>query len=141
CFARGTLLGESDDPILIVGGTASIVGEESLHIGQLAQQASESFRNLASLVAAAAGVEVAPDAGAAELEPLLSRFRELRIYYPRAEDEPTIAALARASFPACCRIEFAQASLCRSELLIEIEGLATLPARVLNSRSPLALEP
>jgi chorismate lyase/3-hydroxybenzoate synthase len=141
CFARGTLLGDSNDSILIVGGTASIVGEESLHVGHLAQQASETFRNLAGVVASAAGVNVTGDASAAELEPLLSTFRDLRIYHPRAEDEPAIVALARASFPASCRIELAQASLCRSELLIEIEGLATLPPRLSSSRSPVALEP
>ena len=142
CFARGTLVfGDRDETNLIVGGTASIVGEESLHVGQLERQAWETFRNLASVVASAAGVNVAGDASAAELEPLLSTFRELRVYHPRADDEPTIAALARASFPASCRIEFAQASLCRSELLIEIEGLAALHPRVSNSRSGLALEP
>lgn len=142
CFVRGTLLvGDSDSTLLIVGGTASIVGEESRHIGQLEPQARETFRSLASLVASAAGVDVAGHASAAELEPLLSTFCELRIYHPRADDEPAIATLARASFPPSCRIEFAQASLCRSELLIEAEGLAALPPRGSISRSGLALEP
>ena len=37
--------------------------------------------------------------------------------------------------------EFAQGSLCRLELLVEIEGLAALQPHVSNSRSGLALEP
>jgi len=141
CFARGTLLvSDIDETLLIVGGTASIVGEESRHVGELEPQARETFRNLASVVASAAGVDVAEDASATELEPLFSTFRHLRIYHPRAEDKPVIAALARASFPASCRIELAQAFLCRSELLIEIEGLAALHPRGSSSRSGLALE-
>ena len=142
CFARATLLvGDSEETLLIVGGTASIVGEESQHIGRLDQQARETFRNLASVVASAGGGKVTEDATASELEPLLAAFRALRIYHPRAEDGPAIAALVRASFPASCRVELAQASLCRPELLIEIEGLAAIRPRLSNSTSGLALEP
>ncbi len=56
CFARATLLrGQLDRPWLLVGGTASITGEESRHLGDLEAQAGETFRNLASVVAAATG--------------------------------------------------------------------------------------
>ena len=139
CFARATLIGGAgDEPLLIVGGTASIVGEDSRHVGQLERQAHETFHNLASVVASASGGTVGEDA-AAELTPLLSTFRELRIYHPRAEDRAAIAALARTSFPSSCRIEVAQASLCRPELLIEIEGLAALRPHLTNAPSSLAL--
>jgi hypothetical protein len=86
------------------------------------------------------GVGLVADDTAADLGPLLSKFRELRIYHPRANDAPAIAALVQTYFPSSCRIELAQASLCRPELLIEIEGLATLRPRVSRSPSRLTLE-
>jgi chorismate lyase/3-hydroxybenzoate synthase len=131
CFARATLLGaHTAEPLLIVGGTASILGEQSQHIGQLEQQALETFRNLASVVASADGLTRAADSEDADLEPLLSTFRDVRIYHRRAGDRPVIAALVRDRFHSSCRVELAEASLCRSELLIEIEGLATPRGRL-----------
>jgi chorismate lyase/3-hydroxybenzoate synthase len=141
CFARATLLGGERESLLIVGGTASIVGEESRHIGQFEEQVRETLRNLASVVASASGRRVSEDPPATELEPLLSTFRELRIYHPRAEDESAIASMVRASFPPSCRVELTQASLCRPELLIEIEGLAALPPQRSNPISNPARQP
>lgn len=125
CFARATLLrGRGGESLLIVGGTASITGEESRHAGHLREQAQETFQNLASVVASAIGGHVPENAPASALEPLLATFQALRIYHPRLEDNPDIKALVKASFPQSCRVEFFQAPLCRPELLIEIEGLA-----------------
>jgi hypothetical protein len=125
CFARATLIRrQGDEPLLIVGGTASITGEKSRHIGDVQAQARETFRNLGSVVASAIGSRAPEDATPAEIEPLLATFRDLRVYHPRAEDGPTIASMVRTTFPSSCRVELRQASLCRSELLIEIEGLA-----------------
>lgn len=126
CFARATMLkSQSDEPLLIVGGTASITGEESRHIGDLQEQTRETFQNLSSVVASAVGRKRPEGATASELAPLLADFRELRVYHTRQEDGRTIAAAVRSSFPSSCRVELQQASLCRQELLIEIEGLAT----------------
>lgn len=125
CFARATLLGgQTDSPMLIVGGTASITGEDSRHIGHLEEQARETFRNLASLVASAAGRTLPEEAPAAQLEPFLAAFQELRVYHPRPADQSAINTFIRSYFSSRCRVELLQASLCRSELLIEIEGLA-----------------
>jgi chorismatase FkbO-like protein len=130
CFARATLLrGQPDGPLLLVGGTASIVGEESRHIGHLEEQASETFRNLASVVASAAGIPLSEDAPADELVPLLAAFRELRVYHTRPEDREAILGIVEGCFPSLGGLELLQASLCRSELFIEIEGLARPPRR------------
>src|SRR5262249_25234544 len=52
CFARATKL--TDPPgLLLVGGTASVRGEDSVHTDDLASQVSETFLNLASLTRAA----------------------------------------------------------------------------------------
>jgi chorismate lyase / 3-hydroxybenzoate synthase len=125
CFARATLVPDPESrPLLLVGGTASITGEDSRHQGHLEEQADETFRNLASVVASAAGRTLSEDAPPGELQALLAAFQDLRVYFPRAEDRRTIGGLVRARFPSLRRLEFHQAALCRSDLLIEIEGLA-----------------
>lgn len=115
CFARATRI--ESTPIgraLLVGGTASVVGEDSLHRGALELQLQETLENLAAVERAAFGpTERGP----------LSGFRELRVYHPRADDEHAILALLGESFPNLWRIECVLADLCRAELLVEIEGL------------------
>jgi chorismate lyase / 3-hydroxybenzoate synthase len=133
CFARATLLrAGSDQPLLLVGGTASITGEESRHVGNLEAQARETFRNLASVVAAAGCGAVPETTGGESLAPLLAAFRELRIYYTRPADRSAIVQLVGDSFSALQGVELFPACLCRAELVVEIEGLA-LPSGRLES--------
>ena len=63
CFARATLLPSpfEGSRMLLVGGTASIVGEQSMHLGDLSGQIDETFRNLAAVVASACGVPAATE--------------------------------------------------------------------------------
>jgi chorismate lyase / 3-hydroxybenzoate synthase len=121
CFARAMTIAAADRQSyrLLVGGTASVRGEVSVHETDLAAQIDETLDNLASLVRAAA----ARYAGA-ETTGELNDFRELRVYYPRRADGPTIFRLVRPRFPAGTRIECIPAKLCRKELLVEIEGVA-----------------
>src|SRR6185503_5831087 len=46
CFARGTVTRLNDRRMLLIGGTASIVGEESRHPGDLTAQVGELLINL-----------------------------------------------------------------------------------------------
>jgi hypothetical protein len=127
CFARATVVpgGAGDPRRILVGGTASIRGEESTHLGDLVQQTQETFDNLAYLIRAAA-----PNAesfnGISEAEKIswLGKFRNLRIYYVRETDRPTIETMARSVFSRDCMVDYLRADLCRAELLVEIEGLA-----------------
>jgi chorismate lyase / 3-hydroxybenzoate synthase len=137
CFARATLLrGHADQPVLLVGGTASITGEESRHIGDLEAQARETFHNLASVVAVAAGRTTPDDMARPEIASLLASFRELRVYYANPTDQHTLAGMVEATFPSHCRVEWQWASLCRPELLIEIEGLAFPAAAPMGAERP-----
>jgi hypothetical protein len=125
CFARATLLrAELHEPMLLVGGTASITGEESRHIADLDAQARETFRNLASVVASASGQMLPEDASTTEVGALLQSFRELRVYFTDPAHKDALVSMVRAVFPPHCRIEWLQATLCRAELLVEIEGVA-----------------
>lgn len=124
CFARATLLQGDGEPLLLVGGTASITGEDSRHADALDAQVRETFYNLASVVASATGRCLPENASACETEALLHTFRELRVYYTNLANRETLGELIRAAFPSRCRVEWIQALLCRRELLVEIEGVA-----------------
>jgi chorismate lyase / 3-hydroxybenzoate synthase len=125
CFARATLVRNQREPsLLLVGGTASIRGEDSVHPQSLRQQTLETLENLACLVATACNAEYQSNQQAA----WLAFYRHLRIYYPRAVDRRPIAELLNESFTYRPQMEFVRANLCRSELLVEIEGVANVDA-------------
>ncbi len=119
CFSRATIAAVNGRRLLLVGGTASIVGEDSMHHGDVGAQVAETLRNLEAVVDAAAG-------GRREGIAALDRLRDLRVYVVREAD----AAQIRATLVERClhaeRIELVIAPLCRPELLVEIEGVAEL---------------
>lgn len=119
CFARATMVPRPGNAsLLLVGGTASIRGEDSQHIGDLQQQCDETLRNLSAVVTAGATVKFSDRTSP------LSCFRELRVYHPRSADAKWLGEHLPANFPHLRRMELCRADLCRSELLVEIEGVA-----------------
>ena len=119
CFARATLLPETG--LLLIGGTASIRGEESVHLGDLAGQIEETFTNLDALVGRA-GEMASHVAG-------LASIHDLRVYHPCREDAATIRHALAKAMPNALSVQLIHADVCRPELLVEIEGLAQLRAR------------
>ncbi len=85
-------------------------------MGDLAGQLEETFANFESLVAAA---DSASD---------LRAFSHVRAYYPQPRDRGQIESAIRAAFGPAVHLEMLRAELCRADLLVEIEGLATLAA-------------
>ncbi|MES1254944.1 MAG: hypothetical protein ABUS56_05010 [Acidobacteriota bacterium] len=129
CFARATLVAMPGDgePRLLVGGTASVRGEDSMHDARLAAQVDETLANLASIVSAAAaaiGSERGAPAPETSVADSLRCFTDLRVYLPRLEDRPEALALLAPRFPGVSQIEVVPADLCRRELVVEIEGVA-----------------
>lgn len=131
-FARATLanvphVDNRDMTWLMVGGTASVVGEESRHVGQLSRQIDETLDNLSSLVQQA-HLKAPESAQATNGSPraALSSLSSIRVYYVRANDLSPIQKSVLASFPHIKECEFLQTSLCRPELLVEIEGAGVL---------------
>jgi chorismate lyase / 3-hydroxybenzoate synthase len=118
-FSRATIATMGLRTALLIGGTASIVGEQSLHQGDTEAQFDETLRNLAAVVAAA---------GRESADPIhaLTRIVDLRAYV--IEDD--VARFVRGQLAARCpnarRIEIVRARLCRPELLVEIEGVADI---------------
>ena len=102
-FTRAT----RTDGLLFASGTASVIGEESMHHGQLEAQFDESVRNLSALA----------DAGGGD-----GAWRALQIYVRDAADLDRVEVLAKDRFGD--RVErILHAPICRHELLLEIEGI------------------
>jgi chorismate lyase/3-hydroxybenzoate synthase len=127
CFARATLTerepGEppySGKHCLLIGGTASIIGEDSQHMRDPHRQSIETFDNLSTLVTHAAARVDAPIALADPLDALT----DLRVYFVHDAHAALVRDLVLARFRHAKHIEFTRADLCRTELLVEIEGLA-----------------
>ncbi len=120
-FSRAALVPNGAGAQLLLSGTASIVGHESRHVGDVAGQLDETIDNLRALLTETLrqhGSSVAADS---------LRPESLRVYLRDARDLATVAAgLARWATPRQPTL-FVQAEICRRELLLEIEGTYQLP--------------
>jgi chorismate lyase/3-hydroxybenzoate synthase len=128
CFCRASRvagsLGSFGAPALgLVAGTASILGEDSVHAGDLSAQLEETFRNLAAICGEVAGVPLGENPDASGRAAALARYGELRVYLVRETDAEPAAAAVRAAFPGLERFDLVAADLCRPELLVEVEGV------------------
>ncbi|MBC7772602.1 MAG: hypothetical protein H7210_08930 [Pyrinomonadaceae bacterium] len=119
CFSRAGLVSLQGRRLLLVAGTASVRGEESVHAGSLDAQLRETVVNLRAVVRAATQPACAfreSDAGAA-----LKGVLATRVYYRRSGDLALIARLLPSELAQGADVEYVHADICREELLVEIE--------------------
>ena len=120
CFARAVVARVSGRLALLIAGTASIVGEESRHPGDMVAQLDETLDNIRAIVDAAPRAADMADGDA------LARLVDLRAYVTTDD----VAYHVRQRLAACCprarRIDVLRAHVCRPELLLEIEGVASV---------------
>jgi len=112
-FSRAILVAPD---LLMVSGTASIVGHESRHAGNVAQQLEEIFQNLDSLFVRAH--EIAP-----ALPARFSRHTLLKAYVRDPADLPLVDRAIRAHLPVGARYVALQGDVCRADLLVELDCL------------------
>ncbi|MFD1711044.1 hypothetical protein FVQ98_00465 [Ottowia sp. GY511] len=127
-FSRAALLTRRDgSPLLVISGTASILGHETVHLGDVHAQTHEACRNLQAVLAAARKLP-----GGQALETLANAA--LTIYVRHPADQPRVAqALAEqlgADAPALAHAAWLQADICRADLLVEIEAVVQGPPLV-----------
>jgi chorismate lyase / 3-hydroxybenzoate synthase len=125
-FSRAALFDAGGGQVaLMISGTASIVGHDSRHPGDVGAQTEETLRNLEALIDAA---RRRTDAAWA--------LRELcaTVYVRCADDAPAVhAALTRvlgSDSPCLQSLVLLQADVCRQELLVEIEAHGLAPGRM-----------
>jgi len=112
-FSRAML---ASDRLIMISGTASIVGHASRHPGDVRAQLQETLTNLSNLLQRAAGATpgITPRLGAESL---------LKIYLRDASLLPDVEALVREGLPAETEFIILHADICRAELLVEVDCL------------------
>lgn len=113
-FSRASLYPQGSGEALFVSGTASILGHETRHAGDVLAQIGETIENLRAVITAA-GSRALPTAG--DRWALKAYLRDKA--YLEAVDTALIAM-----FGAESERLYLQADLCRPELLVEIEAFA-----------------
>lgn len=116
-FARATLLANG---LLMVSGTASIVGHASQHPGDVVAQTHETLNNLEALIAHARQ-------HAAHLPETLGARSLLKVYVRHAEHAALIEDVLRARCATVPDFVMLHADICRRELLLEMDCVHGLP--------------
>jgi enamine deaminase RidA (YjgF/YER057c/UK114 family) len=101
-FERAKRVARGEAETVFVSGTASIRGEESVAVGDVAAQTRTTIDNIAALVGGR----------------LLSR---LRAYVKRSGDIPVVRSVCEDAYGTIPAL-YVQADVCRDELLVELEG-------------------
>jgi chorismate lyase/3-hydroxybenzoate synthase len=110
-FSRATL---TPDPLLLISGTASIVGHASVRLGNVAAQLEETLANLENLLRHA---RARTDFGPAGLGPASL----VKVYLRKPTDAAVIESRLRERLGHEVPFLILAADICRSELLLEIE--------------------
>jgi chorismate lyase/3-hydroxybenzoate synthase len=126
-FSRAALSTLAAGQQLLISGTASIVGHQTVHAGDAAAQTRESIANISALVAAA---NEASESGVYSIDTL-----QYKVYVRRAEDLESIRHEFASKLTPNEPIVYLQADICRSELLVEIEAVGR-PAVADGARRP-----
>lgn len=117
-FSRAVLVHPPGQEILFISGTASIVGHRTVHPHDVAGQCHETMENIAALVGAVnRGARSQPFA----LDELV-----YRVYVRHAADFPRIRDTLAPRVGAA-EMLYVQSDICRAELLVEIEAMASHP--------------
>ena len=127
CFARATVLppAGSSPALIIIGGTASVCGEVSIHLDDVRAQTEETFDNMEHLIRSVPRENNHTGNPQNEIGGASRRWIDtLRVYYLRQEDRGVIEQIVRTNVPHVEDIEYLRADICRRELLVEIEGTA-----------------
>jgi chorismate lyase / 3-hydroxybenzoate synthase len=112
-FSRAML---ASDRLVMISGTASIVGHASRHPGDIRAQLDETITNLSNVLQRASGYApaIAPRFGGESL---------LKFYLRDAALLPHVEALIRERLPAQTQSIILHADICRAELLVEVDCL------------------
>lgn len=115
-FARANVVTSGGQRVLLASGTASVAGHETRWPGDVPAQVRESVVNLRELVTAAGG-------NYEQTRPVL------RVYLRDAVDAAATDAALQPLLPPGARYVLLRGDICRSDLLVEIDGVFHLPLR------------
>lgn len=108
-FVRAMLATLGRQQCFFISGTASIVGYETLHHGDVQRQTQETLLNIRTLLQ-----QIPAAHGGRTL---------LKVYLRHAQDLPQVQKQIEAEFGTRCKMVYLQSNICRADLLLEIEGI------------------
>jgi chorismate lyase/3-hydroxybenzoate synthase len=115
-FSRGTILTLNGSRQFLLSGTASVIGHQTHHENQVANQLSESLRNVHSLLEE--GRRLMGDAQAR-----LDASGALKVYIRNPADYAVIRQTLDAEAPGEIPRIYLQGDICRENLLTELDGI------------------
>ncbi|MCJ7816072.1 MAG: pteridine-dependent deoxygenase, partial [Xanthomonadales bacterium] len=118
-FSRGTILRLNGSQQFFISGTASVVGHQTHHENQVANQLSESLRNVQSLLEE--GYRLTGDSHAK-----LDDQGLLKVYIRNRDDLDLIRQTLDAEAPAAIPRIYLEGDICRENLLTEIDGIVSM---------------
>jgi chorismate lyase / 3-hydroxybenzoate synthase len=121
-FARATLRPSASGSHLLIAGTASVVGHVSLHIGEPHQQTREIIRNLNALIAHTERLH-----GVARGQWYGQALFKVYIRHP--EHVAMVRDILQKQLPSHTQVLYLRGEMCRSELLLEVEGVLSQEQR------------
>jgi chorismate lyase/3-hydroxybenzoate synthase len=115
-FARATLRLSISGSHLLIAGTASVVGHVSEHIGECHKQTLEIIHNLNALITHTEQLH-----GIARGQWYGQALFKIYIRHP--EHFATVRDILKEQLPSHTQVLYLQGEMCRSELLLEVEGI------------------
>lgn len=125
-FARAAVARLAARPYLLISGTASIIGHESRHIGDLDAQIDETSNNIAAVIDAAAP---------ATQGKTVRDLQYIRAYLRHREHVETVERRVRARY-GNVPLAVLHAPLCRDDLLVEFETQMALDQETIGLSGP-----
>lgn len=116
-FSRAALVYLPGQEILFISGTASIVGHQTIHPDDVVGQCRETMANVAAVLDAANRL--------ARGDPYRLDALSYRVYLRSAGDYSVVRATLAALLGDTKNLVFLQADICRQDLLLEIEAMAS----------------
>jgi len=138
-FSRATISPhplDENKKLFIIAGTAAVIGEDTVHIGDWKEQTHETLRNMNVLLRAGC-MQLADEvrlsgAKRLELEAHMDTWTPtglydlIRVYVRNMDHHDDIKAIVQAGAPPGGQVEYKQATVCRPDLLVEIEAVTEL---------------
>jgi len=118
-FARATFVRGENNGNLFVSGTASILGEDTAHVDDIARQTVETLRNIDVLV----GNDNLHRHGVDGGEYTVRDLDQVKVYVRDPKHVSVVRDICTLVFPADREIAYFNVDVCRPELLVEIEGV------------------
>jgi enamine deaminase RidA (YjgF/YER057c/UK114 family) len=119
-FERAKLVSIRNRNYIYVSGTASILGEKTMHVGDVEKQTITTIDNINHLFSRENQEKLGLNFDVTKIQ-----FSHLRVYVKHQKDIPAVEKICE-SMLNCNSSLYLESDVCREDLLVEIEGVFTV---------------